>query len=415
MSNPMSRPSSLRSFFWFPVLVLVAVLVSGCSDSTATSEDLPDTASPADTFVEDTSPADTSPVDTSATEVDISPEDTFLPPDTFTPPPDTFTPPPDTFTPPPDTSADADSTSGPLDDLLCISNADHSRTQGQECGCDNDCDASAPLCRRDLRQDLLGISYCTDVCQSDNDCATGFGCLSELAIIPIPGLEPFCRRCATPTPGSLQPGDDCICGRDCGGSGFRPGLCYQGQCALQGCADGIFTCPSGSECDRPLDQPLGVCLTCLQSTPQPEGADCKCSTDCASPTECKEGTCRALCTDASQCGPDQECREQLNGDRWCEDKPLLCFSTSLPLGTPCVCDANCGSEAPICLRQNIAGINVSICTRRPCDRSDSASCATSGINLANARCCELPLVMPSTCLPSLVIDQIGIGALLCSP
>jgi hypothetical protein len=410
----MGRQPILQSKIFLCILA-ATLWLAACDDSTGAESELttPDTAledttpedtSAPDTTPEDTSPADTSPADTSA--LDTTPEDTS-PADTS--PADTS---------PADTSPDAPDTAGPLDGLLCLSNGDQSRTQGQECGCDNDCALDTPLCRRDLRQDLLGVSYCTSECQSDRDCTTGFGCLTDLALIPIDGLEPFCRRCATQTPGSLQPGDDCICNLDCDSVGLRPGLCYEGQCALQGCADGaggFFSCPQGSECDRPLTQPLGVCLTCLQSTPQPEGADCKCSTDCASPTECKEGTCRKLCADASECGSNQECREQLNGDRWCEDKPLLCFNTSLPLGTPCVCDANCSSEAPICLRQNIAGINVSICTRRPCDRADTASCDTGGINLAQARCCEIPLLMPSTCLPSLVIDQIGVGALLCSP
>jgi len=311
-------------------------------------------------------------------------------------------------------AADMGTDTGNLMNLLCMFDGNMTQMQGDDCGCDADCDMNAPLCRRDFRDDLMGPSYCTVECTSDFNCPEGFGCVEELGVIP--GIDPFCKRCASPTSGALGEGEACLCDRDCGvtqSGGFpRTMGCYEGTCAISPCNESLLPCPSGSQCQTTVEFPLGVCVPCLHTTPQPAGTACQCETDCAGGLDCLAGECRKPCSSDADCAGSEECQEQVDGSSWCNEPDFCVGLGAGQLGTPCTCNADCAASAPVCLNQNVAGFDAAFCTRRPCDRSDPAAC--SGAIAGQYSCCEIPLVMPSTCLPDVMVNQLG-GLAFCGP
>jgi hypothetical protein len=101
--------------------------------------------------------------------------------------------------------------------------------------------------------------------------------------------------------------------------------------------------------------------------------------------------------------------------------PSICAAVSadckgtgqVAIGEKCACNADCDGDKKECLEVTAGSMSVGrFCTRRQCDVTDSASCASGG--KSTARCCsQLPLLVP-TCFN----DQIS-GALqsmgTCSP
>lgn len=297
---------------------------------------------------------------------------------------------------------------GSFENPLCLANGDGSRTFGEDCGCNADCAADAPRCARNLLVDLEGPSYCTIDCPQSG-CPAGYACLEGFG--PV---EPFCQRCASPEPGGLELGQSCVCDRDCGSmqiDGGQTGLvCRDGLCAVTQCVPVIDRgCPEDHACE--LRGAETVCIACIAESPRDDGEACGCRRDCASGLVCAEGTCRTPCEGDEDCGPDEACDVPLVGEGLCAPEPEDCDADGgAGLGDLCSCNADCASDAPVCVRQSLSSsVAVGFCTVRPCDRRESDPCGDPAFS-----CCEVPLLFEPTCLDSRLTEPLG-DLLLCSP
>lgn len=296
----------------------------------------------------------------------------------------------------------------------CEFGGSYSQAFGDPCGCEEDCIPSASRCSRNPLQDLTGPDYCTKLCLSSASCPEGFGCLTQLLLL---GQEPFCQRCASPVRQALGLNESCICDEDCGSTTVddrdRDLRCIQEICAISPCSDSTARrCPDGYTCE---EFPMGdkACVECINAEPAPEWQSCACGVDCQEPLTCTSGTCRQACELDSDCGEGRECRQQLAGGGLCRDLSDRCtHSSDLGIGDPCVCNADCGELAPICLTLEIAGYPVSLCTVRPCDTGASNTCPQGRWD--SFRCCEAATMMPATCVPQTLAGTLGALA-TCSP
>lgn len=303
--------------------------------------------------------------------------------------------------------ADAGVRDARIDDPLCQFGGEGSQGRGEPCGCQNDCSGDEPICARELT-DLLGDGYCTEPCGPGGTCPEAFDC-AEL------GPLSFCQACLGGEPAGLD--EPCRCDSDCGtvnvSGQSRQMSCPSGQCVVTGCVPTTaLGCPDGQFCELVgLD---AQCVTCINETPGAAGADCSCARDCATNLECVSGQCRTTCASVDDCEPGQECRTSVLGSSTCvEPAPTCTGSASLPLGSPCSCNADCAADAPLCLSTEIlGGNNVGFCTRRPCDISSADACASE--SPLPFSCCQVPFVFPATCLPGPLADQLA-DLLTCGP
>jgi hypothetical protein len=281
---------------------------------------------------------------------------------------------------------------------------DMSRTDGEVCGCAEDC--SNTLCARRLT-DPLGFGYCTGACGEGNACPSGFSCVEELELI---GLEPFCAQCTSPTGGDVPVGGACTCVEDC----VEGATCAEGTCAAE-CFPIVDPCEGNAQCV--LEGTTFLCVDCLEETPRtvPVGGDCGCPNDCVSGLSCEDGTCLRPCEEDADCDEGEECRLRVGAASFCRPTdPEVCDDTlAAPIGGLCNCNAECGAEAPDCVTIELPGLpDTGLCTVRPCDRGAATPCPTDA--LGNAwRCCEQLFVLPATCVPPGVAAAIE-GAVTCS-
>lgn len=289
------------------------------------------------------------------------------------------------------------------------------QSQGEDCVCAGDCDPSAPRCLRNFAIEPTGTSYCTTSCAVPSDCDPGYECLTQLAGA---GATPFCHRCATNQPGTLQLGDECICDADCGttqvGNITRNLSCIDRQCTVSVCtAVGPSRCPTGWACD--MTSAPSHCVQCSNPAPAPRGSSCGCPTDCQAGLTCAAGVCQQPCTSGTDCANGEECREELEGAAYCRAVPASCTgSLDVEIGGVCQCNADCDSTAPSCISLSAAGSTTAgLCTLRPCDVQSSPACP-AGSGQAAYRCCRVPLLFPATCVPEVLASQIEtVGT--CSP
>lgn len=305
----------------------------------------------------------------------------------------------------PDASADAGGSSNPL----CLFGGFMTQGQGQECGCGEDCRPSAPRCARNLVVDLTGPSYCTTGCTDSPMCEPGFACFDNFGI-----GEPFCQRCETNVPGSIDIDESCICDEDCGtaqvGGSDRDLTCRNSLCSVVGCIPfTVLGCPDGYFCELQGIEP--ICQRCQNQAPAAENGSCGCQTDCESGLVCREGACRRPCQTDQDCGPNTVCNNELIGESLCAPSPPGCTQTrTSSIGEVCVCNSDCAPSAPTCTRLTFTGsASVGICTVRPCDRADPMACPGTGFS-----CCEVPLILAPTCLDSRLTDPLG-AILTCGP
>ncbi len=125
---------------------------------------------------------------------------------------------------------------------------------GGDCLCDSDCDAAAPDCFKDLVDEnatpACTITNCTvgdgDECPGTYECTVSFDMQGQAAVN-------YCKAC-DPGDGSLAPGAECGCNKDCAGDA----ICYK----------------------DPFGQDPRVCVECLGGAPRDFGETCQCANDC---------------------------------------------------------------------------------------------------------------------------------------
>lgn len=319
--------------------------------------------------------------------------------------------------PNPDASTEVIDAAGPIYEVpaSCNFGGQGSQAFGQDCGCVEDCATPQDQCTRNPQHDLSSSDYCTHGCASDPDCPDGFGCLDSFSLF---GLEPFCQRCASPTPHALGIDDPCICDNDCGQFDDDGRLldmaCISGRCAISPCSDrGDNACPEFFTCEGQPPLSASHCVLCINLQPAGENAACACAYDCEAGLSCINGTCRRPCSSDASCSETQECRQQASGGGLCTDISDRCTGTGeLAMGSLCNCNADCSDAAPDCVTLQINSFPVSMCTQRPCDIRSSEACA--GATQGAFRCCMVPLVMPETCIPSALASVVASYG-FCSP
>ncbi len=202
------------------------------------------------------------------------------------------------------------------------------------CAVDSDCPRATPDCL------ILGSGegVCVGPCIDAGDCGTGAGC-----------VEATCVACAA-VPGAALPGEDCACDADCAGLGATcvEGTC-DGDCQLTGC-------PAGLEC-------TGTPPSCVVCEPddRPEGSGCSCDAECGD-LSCIGGLCGESCAFDETCGA-RECRHEILVAPSCQDPSTSCVGNGAgELGDDCICNRDCGFDAPFCTGYFADGARGSICS-----------------------------------------------------
>lgn len=242
-------------------------------------------------------------------------------------------------------------------------------TFGLPCDDVSQCREDAPTCVEITAADY-GPGICAYECPVPAGCPGGSECRAG-----------FCIQCHASLAGTVEPGGECGCDADC-----SAGTCVAGVCAVDCTAT---PCAAGYSCDG--NPPL--CRECLgNDTPSDEGGPCSCDMDCAARLSCIGAVCARACDFDEMCGAD-ECRHEALVGASCQVVDPACTGagTGAP-GDPCACNADCSTDAPICVGAFVGGERVGHCGN---------ICGPMMNCAAGTRCCT---VVPS--LPYCLTDDV---------
>jgi hypothetical protein len=218
------------------------------------------------------------------------------------------------------------------------------------CDDDSQCPDDRPVCVQ-TSPDEPGL--CAATCSGD-ECGSGRACVDGACVVCLGGGRVV--------------GAECTCASDC-----ASGLCNEGRCGGECLVDG---CEAGLVCEG---NPA-ACRECLGVSDAPDGAGCGCNADCASGLECIGDLCGRPCDIDEQCGSD-ECFHSLRVPASCGPIDAACtFTGDVAAGGACVCNADCGFDAPLCVLAVVGGE-----LRRSC----SARCGPEQLCPSGTSCCTV--------------------------
>lgn len=232
---------------------------------------------------------------------------------------------------------------------------------GEPCDDESQCRDDAPTCTP-FEAAAYSPGICTHPCEgTDETCEAGSEC-----------HEGACVRCVSSVAGTIGSGGDCACDGDCESGTCFFGTC-SGNCMTTGCEDG-FAC----EGTPPM------CRECLGGGPFPETGTCGCNADCDSGLECLGGFCLRACQFDEMCGADQ-CQHELGVPPSCTAIPACVGAGDGAPGAECLCNLDCGFDAPFCTGVFVEGSRSSFCSvpcsvKEPCP-SGTQCCSTVPGNL----------------------------------
>jgi hypothetical protein len=223
----------------------------------------------------------------------------------------------------------------------------------QTCETDADCAEGGALCLR-LNFDTTsrtGEKVCGRTCEYNHECPTGFECSrisSEAGVpaqcIPIKGTNE--KRTCNPSPElECVKATDCAIGESCVNNecqGPDDAECSSNRPCPSGEVCRNFSCvaPDEPECVDRSDCSSGQ--VCLDGKCESRNDSCVFNEECDGDAKCVDGQCNSTCSESSECGPNERCRQGLCEQIGCRR------SADCAAGEVCVdayCAASCQRDA----------------------------------------------------------------------